>query len=137
VVTAPETSFSSATLVYFVEPEGAGGATAEIKPLAPADGAKLPFAAVRFTWEPAPDAVVFLISFTAEGKDKPFFSAYTKAPSYRLPGRIVRATFSPGKSYRWQVTGYDNGNRVTSRLAPRGFTLSRQKGRTVGKSSKI
>lgn len=134
VVTAPETAFSTATLVYFVEPEGAGGATAEIKPIETADGARLPFAPVRFTWEPVPNAVVFLISFAAEGKDKPVFSAYTKAPSYRLPGRIIRATFSPGKSYRWQVMGYDKENRVICRLAPRAFTLSRQKGRSVGKN---
>jgi len=134
VVTAPETVFSSATLVYFVEPEGAGGAIAEIRPLAPADGARLPFAPVRFTWEPAPDAALFFISFSAVGEDKPLFSADTKASSYRLRGRILRTTFSPGKSYTWQVTGYDKDNQVICRLAPRSFTLSRQKGRPVGKS---
>ena len=73
---------------------------------------------------------VYMISFYVEGKDSQIFSAYVKVPSYRLRGRIIRDMFTPGESYRWQVTGYDRENRTVCRFAPRTFTFSRQKGQS-------
>ncbi len=134
VVTTPATSFSAPSLIYFVEPEGAAGTAAEIRPLAPANGARLPFTAVRFAWEPAMDVAVYMISFYREGEDRQLFSAYTKDPSYRLRGRIISGMFTPGEAYRWQVTGYDRENRAVCRFAPRTFTFSRQKGQSGEKN---
>jgi hypothetical protein len=129
VVTEPAASFSAPSLIYFVEPEGATCSTAaEIRPLAPADGAGLPFAAARFKWEPAMDVTVYMISFYGEAEDRQIFSAYTKDPSYRLRGKIIRSMFKPGESYRWQVTGYDRENRAVCRFAPRTFTFSGNRG---------
>ncbi len=134
VVTAPAASFSAPSLIYFVEPEGATGTAAEIRPLAPANGARLHFAAARFAWEPATDVAVYMISFYGEDKDHQLFSAYTKDPSYRLRAKIVRSVFTPGESYRWQVTGYDKDSRAVCRFAPRTFSFSRQKGQSGEKN---
>jgi hypothetical protein len=82
------------------------------------------YAPFRVAWNPAPGLATYLVEFFLKEEDRPVFSAYVADKSdYLLPEPALRHYFIPGKSYSWQVKGFDEENNLVGESDRREFRL--------------
>ncbi len=104
VVTSPVSSISLPQALYFVTPAEEVRLVRIAVPKAKAPGGAAGTRA--FEWERPAGVDVFLVEFREDPAEKPVFSAFTKDTRYALPAG-VGGIFTAGKTYYWQVKGYD------------------------------
>lgn len=96
---------------------------------APENGAEIT-AAEEFSWSKAPRTTRYQIEFLEkdkEGQDEqnePFFTAHSKTEFYLLPEKIVQYKFDTGKTYFWQVRGFNSNGELTGESDRRRFSLA-------------
>ena len=82
------------------------------------------YAPFRVTWNPAPGVATYLVEFFLKDEDRPVFSAYVADKAdYLLPEPALRHYFIPGKTYGWQVKGFDKENNLVGESDRREFRL--------------
>ena len=82
------------------------------------------YAPFRIAWNPASDVTTYLIEFFLQEEDRPVFSAYVAGHSeYVLPEPALRHYFVPGKTYNWQVKGFNKENNLIGESDRREFRL--------------
>jgi hypothetical protein len=82
------------------------------------------YAPFRVAWNPAPGVATYLVEFFLKDEDRPVFSAYVADKAdYRLPEPALRHYFIPGKTYAWQVKGFDRENNLVGESDRREFRL--------------
>jgi hypothetical protein len=72
----------------------------------PAEGAVLPFEAVRLDWQPGRGAV-YLVDLRDCDSGAIHHTAYTRAPPYRLPAFGVARSLVVGSQVCWRILGFD------------------------------
>ena len=123
VVEVPDEGIAFPHAVYFVTAQSAVPQR-PITLLSPEDGAVIDGGQAQFSWTPSGCYRTYRIDFFTEEKAAPFFSALCRNGYYRLPTVVVRTHFSPGRGYRWQVTGYDENHHITGQSAWRNFSFA-------------
>jgi hypothetical protein len=82
------------------------------------------YAPFRIAWNPASGVTTYLVEFFLKEEDRPVFSAYVAGhPEYVLPEPALRHYFVPGKTYNWQVKGFDKENNLIGESDRREFRL--------------
>jgi hypothetical protein len=123
VITNPKTEIPIPSIIYFVIPEEAQCSSLDLQTTFPRDSAKIAYDSIQFAWKPAGDADIFLISFYEQSDEKPIFSAYTKVTSYTISSKILENFFSKGKTYYWNVKGFDIKNTLTCESSFQSFSF--------------
>ena len=96
---------------YYVTPEEtAARILASLNILSPNDQVVIGYEPTTFAWNASEGISIYFLEFFLKGDDKPVFSAYAKKPTYNLPNSVLKAFFSPGKTYAWKVKGFDGSN---------------------------
>jgi len=126
IVKNPSIGIPPPSILYFVIPEGVTCSVVSIKPLAPAEGVEVAYSPLKFEWEKAGDATLFLIGFYDNPDSKPIFSAYTKDTAYMLPESVLKSIFLPGNKYYWKIMGFDAKNNVICENKFQEFSFKKQ-----------
>jgi hypothetical protein len=123
VVTTPVSSLPVPALVYFVTSEEFRPIPVTVGLISPKESASLSRTAAQFAWNSSNDATLFLIQYFENTSEKPLFSAYTRDPSYLLPELASKNIFTPGTTYYWKVTGYNDRDNVVVESGVWNFTI--------------
>jgi hypothetical protein len=125
VVTKPQTdqNLPLPTLVYFVTTDAAAVQQIGLALKAPAEASEVPYASVRFEWQPI-RAGLYLVQFFEKEGGKPVFSAYTRKNYYQLPQLVLKNNFESGKTYYWKVLGFDRERRSVGESQTGSFRFS-------------
>lgn len=111
VVTAPFQNISFPLISYYVTPEETTARIlASLNILSPNDQGVIGYEPTTFSWNASEGISIYFLEFFLKGDDKPIFSAYAKKPTYKLADSVLKAFFSPGKTYAWKVKGFDSSN---------------------------
>lgn len=129
VVESPPFPSRQPSLVYHVTPDESPERGLQLNASMPPDGAVVPFAELRFVWDGAPSAVLYEITFTPEGGDRPAFSALTREARYTLPLPALNGYFGERGSYQWRVAARDAAGRALAHGGPWKFTFGEPTGR--------
>lgn len=116
--------FGAPSLRYTVTPEAAAEAppTAPLALTGPADGAAVPFEAVRLAWAPGASAI-YLVDLRDCASGAAHFSTYARAPPYRLPAFGVAKSLVPGSTVCWRVVGFDEAGLAVEASEVRRFRI--------------
>jgi hypothetical protein len=123
VVTSPQTGIPMPSILYFVIPKNISCSIVTTRILAPADGAEIAFAPLKFEWEKVKDTTFYSIGFYEDPEAKPVFSAFARGGSYLLPEKALKSIFSPGKKYYWKVTGFDAKKNIICQNSVQSFSF--------------
>lgn len=123
VITNPAQQVPLPTILYFVTPQEFRQPV-NISTKDPDDGAGLPYAPVKFSWESFTQKPLYLIQFCEEPEPKCIFSAYTYDAFYTLPEIALKQIFEPGKKYTWQVKGFDSEQNLVGESRPGRFVFT-------------
>jgi hypothetical protein len=119
VVTKPSQNITFPEIYYYVTAE-------ELKPVEakkpaplklrfPRNESVVGYEPLTCLWDTrGAEIAAYFIEFFLKDEEKPFFSAYTKNPNYKIPEAILKTFFSPGRTYSWKVRGFDNLNNVAA-----------------------
>jgi len=98
--------------IYYVTSEESIADRASIKVTEPRNHAELDFVPQSFTWVGA-DSIIYLVEYYEKSGGERIAAAYTKQANYVLPETILTDKFITGKSYTWEVKGYNaEGNLI-------------------------
>lgn len=128
VITKPSQNIPFPEIRYYVTSEEPRLVEAKkLTPLSllfPHNKGVIGYAPVTFLWATRETGVAaYFLAFYLKDEEKLLFSAYTKNPSYSLPETILKTFFSPGKTYAWQVKGFDTFNNVAAESTLFTFTM--------------
>jgi len=123
VIQQPDQDIPFPKAIYYVATDRAP-AMIPINLAEPGRTAVMPYKPFRLAWNPAAGAVTYLVEFFLKEEDRPVFSAYVaERPDYLLPEPALRHYFVPGKTYDWQVKGFDKDHNLIGESTRREFRL--------------
>lgn len=125
IITEPQTAQANVELpqaIYHVEAKKAE-IVIPITLTTPANWAELGSSEVLFSWAGSARTSTYQVEFLEEERDEPFFTAFTTETSYSLLPRLVAMKFTEGKTYSWQVRGFNKAGELTGESGTRQFSL--------------
>jgi hypothetical protein len=122
VIVSPEHELDLPRALYYVTSVPSETQT-QILLTNPQGGVALEWAPVPFAWIEEPSLTTYLIEFVEEGQEAPVFSAYVNQGAYTLPQPVLNHFFSPRRTYRWRVRGFDADNNPAGVSDGRDFVL--------------
>ncbi len=124
VITNPPMRIPFPQVIYVVTGEDLA-TSHPIHLLSPIKGATTDTGALKFSWKPRHDVILYKLEILAgKGKNqKTVFSAFSKKPSYTLPDRVGMKKLIEGKKYSWRITGLDRDNNPIARSRDEEFRL--------------
>jgi hypothetical protein len=112
VITSPAAVSPLPESIYFVAEEKFEKRVFPVRLVFPLNNSVIAFSPATFRWEGIDGAVVYIIEFFEEGKEKPAFSAYMKRAEYSLPPPALKTIFFEGRAYRWRVKVFDKNRNM-------------------------
>lgn len=122
IITNPAQSFTPPRAVYYVRPQETEK-TFTLELTNPLDAQAVIPTSTIFKWRDRRGLSAYLIQYTEENDTKTVFSAYTRKPQYRIPSYVLKHYFKAGKTYTWQVKGFDSKNNMVGESDTREFVL--------------
>ena len=107
IITNPQQEIDFPVAIYYVTAEESPASLVPLRLLGPQDNALVTKENAEFSWNEIPDVEMYLINYFGENAEKPVFSAYTRDLRYRIPEQIRKEIFTEGKTYTWQVSGFN------------------------------
>ncbi len=124
IITEPVMQINFPAALYYVT------AHEQIQPVsinltAPADDEMLPFEPIDFKWQTIDEAALYFLRLFSDAKpgSQPVFSAYTNKGSYRLRPEVFKYRLEHGKTYTWDVQGFDDDDRLAAQSDTRSFVI--------------
>jgi len=122
VIVSPDHGLELPRALYYVTAVPTDNQT-QILLTTPRSGMPLDWAPIPFAWIEEPSLATYLIEFIEVGQEDPVFSAYVKEGAYTLPQTVLNHYFSPRRTYRWRIRGFDAGNNPAGASDGREFSL--------------
>lgn len=126
IITEPQTALVNIDppeAIYHVEAKEAA-LVVPITLTAPENWAEIGSSGTTFVWTDTSRGTTYYLEFFEEDSEEPFFTAYTAESSYALLPRLLSMKFTEGKTFSWQVRGFNKGSELTGKSGKRKFTLA-------------
>ncbi len=95
-----------------------------IRLVSPEDRTTLPYAPVRFEWQPVKRADFYQLALFSEENKEAVYAAFTPKGEYELKAKTVKSRMLDDKKYHWQVTGFNNQDKAVAQSEKRWFKFS-------------
>lgn len=124
IITQPALNITFPTALYFVTNKEDISRN-PIKLLFPENRDKLAYEPIVFQWETIDKAPLYLLSLLTEDKKEKAFSAFTRQGRYELKPKILKSRLKPETQYLWQVTGFNDQDKIVAQSRQRSFSFAK------------